>query len=121
MKIEYSIVIFILVVLLFLLMTSSCMNYVPYYRDSRYLKGYPFEGFTNKDSIKSGAAALQSSNFDSDQLLDKFSQVDGSPSCIGDSNGLYNSKGGLCLTNELKTLLQSRGGNASGNPDKFGQ
>lgn len=121
MKLEYSIVIFILIVLMFLLLSSSTMNFVPYYRDSRYLNTYPYEGFSsmNNDSIKYSSNSLKSGKYENESIIDIFSQDEGSPSCIGDSNGLYNSKGGLCLTNDQKYLLQTRGGNASGSPDKL--
>ena len=121
MKLEYSIVIIILIVLMFLLLTSSSINFVPYYRDSRYLNTHPYEGFSsmNSDSTKNMSKSLKTGEYADGNILDIFSQDEGSASCIGDSNGLHNSKGGLCLTNDQKKLLQSRGGNATGCPDKL--
>lgn len=45
--------------------------------------------------------------------VDKFASAKGSLECKHGSSGLSNSKGPLCLTEEHKKLLSSRGGNMS--------
>lgn len=117
MKLEHTIIIFILVVFVLLVLTSSSMNYVPYYRDSRYLKAYPYEGF---DAMPQNKSTLVSSDVNAAQTMDIFSSNPGSLECIGNSNSLTNSQGGLCLTKDQMKLMQTRGGNASGAPDKIG-
>ena len=49
---------------------------------------------------------------DSAHVLDIFSQAQGSLDCSSSSSGYHNSKGGLCMSNEMMNLLSSRGGNA---------
>ena len=46
-----------------------------------------------------------------DNSIDLFSNVSSNINCIGNSSGLSNSMGGLCLDNNLITMLQTRGGN----------
>ena len=45
--------------------------------------------------------------------LDKFADAEGKLSCT-DNSGLSNSKGGLCLTDDHRRLLSTRGGNSTG-------
>ena len=45
------------------------------------------------------------------KVLDRFSHVSSGPQCIGQSSGLVNSLGGLCLSEEDLNMLTSRGGN----------
>jgi hypothetical protein len=45
--------------------------------------------------------------------LDKFADAEGKLNCT-DNSGLSNSKGGLCLTDDHKRLLTTRGGNSTG-------
>ena len=115
MKFEYLIIIFILIAVIFLLTSTSSISYVPYYKDSRYLNSYPYEGFTNNNTLKA------STTEGTEPVIDTFSSDSGSPECIGSSNSLFNSMGGLCLTDDQKKLLQTRGGNAAGGDFKFGK
>lgn len=46
-----------------------------------------------------------------DNSIDLFSNVKSSISCIGNSSGLSTSMGGLCLDNNLTSMLRTRGGN----------
>ena len=50
------------------------------------------------------------------EKLDIYSEAKGDITC--DSMGLYNSKGPLCLDDNMKRMLQTRGANAQGG---FGQ
>jgi hypothetical protein len=115
MKFEFWIIIFILIALIFVITGSSGLSYVPYYRDSRYLNSSPYEGFTNNNTLK------PSTTTSNEPVIDIFSTDSGSPACIGDSNSLFNSMGGLCLTDEQKNLLKTRGGNATGGDFKYGK
>jgi hypothetical protein len=63
-------------------------------------------GLFEADGIK--ASPLQALS-----LSDPVSGLKGSPSCVGISNGLSNSLGGLCLSPEVKTQFATRGGNMS--------
>ena len=49
---------------------------------------------------------------DSNHILDIFSQAPGSLDCGSTASGYHNSKGGLCMTNDMMGLLTTRGGNA---------
>jgi hypothetical protein len=54
------------------------------------------------------------------QTMDPFWNNDASPECISKSSGLFNSKGGLCLSSQQTNLLKTRGGNASGGESQIG-
>jgi hypothetical protein len=51
--------------------------------------------------------------------LDLYNDAQGTLDCNG--SGLTNSKGSLCLDKTMKTMLQTRGGNASGVSSQIGQ
>jgi hypothetical protein len=55
-----------------------------------------------------------------DNKIDIFSKAKGSLECSGSSSELTNSKGSLCLDDNMKKMLMSRGGNASGGDWKIG-
>jgi hypothetical protein len=55
-----------------------------------------------------------------DSNIDIFSNAKGSPSCFGNSSGLSNSMGSLCLDNNLTTLLRTRGGNQTSGDMQIG-
>jgi hypothetical protein len=126
----------------------SCSNVRPYSKDNVFAHEFPYEGFsgmssnyTNNDpkASDSGITKFLINNpngfdckkvhgFDglfckpdaADNKIDKFSEVDGDPKCFGQSSGLSNSKGSLCLGNDLTRMLQTRGGNQTGGPDQYG-
>lgn len=52
--------------------------------------------------------------------IDIYSQAKGDLSCDGISSGYHNSKGGLCLDQTMKNLLQTRGLNATGGYSQIG-
>jgi hypothetical protein len=70
------------------------------------------ESFVNLDA--------SSSPYGSDSPIDVFSGTKGNISCDGNSSGLTNSMGGLCLNDNLKKLLSTRGGNATGSDSQIG-
>ena len=54
-----------------------------------------------------------------DKKLDVFSEAK-STKDAGDSSGLTNSSGALALTDDMKHLLSTRGGNMSKDPEQIG-
>lgn len=54
------------------------------------------------------------------QTIDVFSIAVGSPTCVNKSSGLSNSMGSLCLTDDMKAMLQTRGGNSTGGDSQIG-
>ena len=121
-------VIFILVICSSLFV--SCNAVSPIYMDTVFKKHSDFENFENnsmneysKHMIVSqeagckkvhGMNGLFCSPLSSDvDNLDKFADAEGKLSCT-DNSGLSNSKGGLCLTDDHRRLLSTRGGNSTG-------
>jgi hypothetical protein len=144
MKISTSLIlIFVATVIVILSLTCSCMKYVPYSEDTIFAKQFPYEGFTSNhppleytttpgqtsiDSYQSfsidptvsdckrvyGFDGLYCKPYVADNIINPFAETKGSAQCTGKSSGLSNSQGGLCLTDNQKNLLATRGGNASG-------
>ena len=134
----------ILIVVIGMTMWCSCSTYVPYSENTIFSNQSAYEGFENgeddddktkkeKEEKKNkdeeedgdyfgnkveGFEGLRPSPYQKSDLLDKFSQVPGSLDCKG--YGYHNSRGPLCLTDDLVTSLKTRGGNASGKPDSMG-
>jgi len=54
---------------------------------------------------------LKGSALKSKLINDPVSNLEGSKECVNSSFGLHNSSGGLCLTDNVKVQLQTRGGN----------
>ena len=142
----FNVVISVVVVSIIIIsLVCSCSNVMPYSPDSIFTKEYPYEGFhtleyQNNDPKQSDLMVnkflLTDQNasdckkvhgFDGlfckpnvpDKKIDRFSDVQGDNKCFGQSSGLSNSKGSLCLGNELTNMLQTRGGNQSGKPDQY--
>lgn len=55
-----------------------------------------------------------------DTSIDIFSKASSDPSCLGNSSGLSNSKGSLCLDNNMVTMLKTRGGNQTNGDMQIG-
>lgn len=69
---------------------------------------------------KEGFTGLEGSDYTTEAYsLDKYSSAAGDPTCLGKSSGLSNSMGPLCLSDEQKRLLQTRGGNATSGEAKI--
>jgi Tfp pilus assembly protein PilV len=139
----FRILIIVLIVLVMLsAITVSCANYQPYNANEAFASNSKFEGFKNnsnmldysdKDKNKAldsnkqylidghGASCKTIFGFnglfcapaDVESSVDKIGSAKGSAQCLGQSSGLTNSKGGLCLDSEQKKLLSTRGGNMS--------
>jgi hypothetical protein len=141
----------ILIVVIYMSMWCSCSTYTPYSESSIYSKQYAYEGFNagEEEDEEEGKAgfegavpeeeeeeekmdgfedmnkkvegfeSLHPAPYQQSELLDKFSQVPGKLDCQG--YGYHNSRGPLCLTDDLVKSLKTRGGNASGKPDSLGK
>lgn len=129
MKIKYIVLVVLLVVLVILAISCSCMDFKPFSGDTIFSKEYKYEGFGGNTPVsqplqpkKEGFEGLfePASTTDNyalytkDGSIDVFSGTPGSADCVNSSSGLSNSKGGLCLNDTQKQLLQTRGGNATG-------
>jgi hypothetical protein len=127
-------------------MLCSCSKVRPYSPSTIFSHEYPYEGFANLDYLNNDAQSndllvnshlLANQNAAdckkvngfsglfckpgvADSQIDKFSSAKGSPKCFGQSSGLSNSMGSLCLDNDLARLLQTRGGNQTGVPSQVG-
>jgi hypothetical protein len=130
----------VFIIILCLMSSSGIVR--PYHRDSLFAHEFPYEGFSNIEPSTSdpyvndlmindanpndckkvhGMNGLFCKPFVADSRIDRFSQAKGDTSCFGKSSGLSNSKGSLCLGNDLTTLLRTRGGNQTGGPDQYGR
>lgn len=133
----------LLLVILLTSMCVSCMSFKPYRADTVFSKEYVFEGFTATKPDTSYTNAADGNNIDSTyssyllkdtdkkckkvhgfngvycdpaddvNKLDAFGEVKGDLGCVGQSSGLSNSTGALCLDENQKQLLSTRGGNQS--------
>jgi hypothetical protein len=139
MKFSYIVLVIILIVLLFITLSSSCSLYLPYTETTginKYL--FKYEGMDNMDIPLSSSNFLQKvantndtssikstginiAPFGNEQKIDIFSGTSGSIDCDNISSNLTNSKGGLCLNKEQKKMLSTRGGNASGGDFQIGK
>jgi hypothetical protein len=127
---------------------GSTSTVLPYSSNSFFTREYPYEAFggmnlayLNNDVKSSDSGVTQHlinnpNGFEcnkvhgfnglfckpdvADNKIDKFSDAKGDLKCVGQSSGLSNSKGGLCLGNDLTRLLQTRGGNQTSGPDQYG-
>lgn len=107
----------------------SCNAVSPIYMDTVFKKHSEFENFENstineysKHMIvpeEAGCKKVHGMNglFCSPlstavDNLDKFANAEGKLNCT-DNSGLSNSRGGLCLSEEHKLLLSTRGGNST--------
>lgn len=129
----------ILVLVIIMFTTCSCVSFMPYDEKTVFLKQYQYEGLTNATppSVEKSAKnnedkrqhvvkkeGFEGSSYNQEIPIDKFDpygKTKGSTECIGNSSSLSNSKGGLCLSDEQIYLLKSRGGNASGGDFQFGK
>lgn len=145
LPIEYYAVFFLFIVVIAMSIYKNGLGYTAFSSPNSTLNMYSYENFeTNSFSEPTHSAAsvsgshgsvLQDTNgvlgvFEADglkaspinalPLSDPVSMLKGSPSCVGSSNGYSNSMGGLCLSPEVKTQFQTRGGNQSGSSHQIG-
>lgn len=146
----FRILIIVLIVLvIFSAITVSCANYQPYNANEAFATNSKFEGFTNNSNMLDYSDKEQNKAMDTNKQylidgqensckkifgfnglfcspadvagsVDKIGSAKGSSECLGQSSGLTNSKGGLCLDAEQKKLLSTRGGNMSTGEQSIG-
>jgi hypothetical protein len=134
LPLEYYIVIFLFIIVIFMSIYGNTFNYLGN-NDTKTLHMYPFENFTSGFSHPAQSAAsvsgketnvledskgvlgvfeadgLKAAPVDAPPLFDPVSKLKGSPNCTGISNGYSNSLGGLCFTEDVQKLFQTRGTN----------
>jgi hypothetical protein len=137
MKIRFTYIVVALFLAFVIMFSTSCSsNFIPFSNDKM---GFPYEGFSNnkKDLVtnkKESMAALSPSEvslkkvegfegllpapYADTALIDPFFKAESRQDCQG--SGLTKGSGSLCLTPELKTLLQTRGKNATGGDFQIG-
>jgi len=123
-KMSHLFLTIILIFLILLTMSNTCVTFKPHYTSSiNYAAFETFkqrEGMT-KNTKKEGFTGLDGAKYGNDAPIDKFSGTKGSAACDGISSGLTNSKGGLCLSDSQQQLLRTRGGNATGGDSQIGK
>jgi hypothetical protein len=146
----FNILVIVLFVLIITFTTvASCSNYKPYRADTIFEKHGKFEGFANNDQMlhysdtKTNAVADTNTQFAIDgqgeckkifgfdglfcgpkegpHSVDTIGSAKGSLECVGKSSGLSNSMGGLCLDENQKNLLATRGGNMTSGSAEIGK
>lgn len=145
---QYVIISGVILLFIFFITIFSSKSFTPYDEKTVFSHMYPYEGFepvhnktgytlnsTGKDDSLS-SYLINSDNADCKKVygldglfcspnaksekLDIFSDVKNDPTCSGNSSGLSNSKGALCLDAAQLNLLRTRGGNQSGLPSQIG-
>ena len=114
MKMQYSLLAILLVVLLFMSTMCSCVGFKPYSPDTIFSKEYKLEHFQTQKKEGFSNLDQEQAPYEKSSTVDIFSGTKGSLDCDKLSSGLTNSKGGLCLTTNQTDLLKTRGGNATG-------
>ena len=131
---KYQIQLLFLGIVLFVLIIFSLSNLgpVPYNKNTLFPKYYKYEGLSNQDgeeedatvedgvekkkkedSFKTeGFEGLQSSPYGEEKPIDIFSGLPSGNSCA--PSPYSNSKGYLCLDENAKNQLLTRGGNQTG-------
>lgn len=145
---QYVIISCAILLFIFFITIFSSKSFTPYDEKTVFSYMYPYEGFeqfhrkteyslnsTGKDdTMKSfliggdstdckkvyGLDGLFCSPNAKADKIDIFSDVKSDPTCSGNSSGLSNSKGALCLDATQLNLLKTRGGNQSGLPSQIG-
>ena len=123
---EFIFVGIIFILILFVSTYGSSKTFVPYSFSASKLPQYPYEGFaTNlnpatidpqkeadtsydipRSHLLSGSSLSHTSN-----IMDPVSNLPGNASCIGNSAGLSNSLGGICLDPSTIQQIKTRGNN----------
>jgi hypothetical protein len=135
----FTVVIFTIIAGVLLISSTKSNSYIPYSR-SVYHPYEGFSDYNSNNSLKYSSIHKTANTDDdmnemliqkqnnkcekpygfnglfcapgvADNSIDLFSNVTSSLDCIGKSSELTGSMGGLCLDNNLMTLLRTRGGN----------
>ena len=133
MSSSYLVIGIVFLIVIIMSLGCSCTKVSPYYKDNLFTNEYPYEGFAPLSPAKFGQAGnlvslpsvktegfegLQSAPFTKEIPIDIFSQAQGNISCP--PVGYSNSRGPLCLDQNQKNLLLTRGGNSSGKDSEIG-
>jgi hypothetical protein len=125
---EFILVGVIFILILFVSTYGSSRDFVPYSFSSSRLPLYPYEGFSGDrflNPARTDPAKRSNPSLDlprSEELsgavlskcspvMDKVSKLPGKPECIGNSAGLSNSRGGICLDADTIRQIKTRGRN----------
>jgi hypothetical protein len=120
----------VFVLIMFVSIYGSSIQYVPYVFSSSKLHQYPYEGFSGDNplnplpinpqnqtntayDIPRSELLSGSSLSNTNAILDPISNLPGKPSCIGNAAGLSNSLGGICLDAPTIQQIKTRGNNFS--------
>jgi hypothetical protein len=111
--IEFYVVIFLFLVVIFISVFGNSAKVSPYQIHSS-LSPYPYEAFaTDKEDDEEDKEGMKGmGEIHSLPIYDPISKLEGKSSCVGNSP-YSNSLGGLCMNNETKMAMETRGGNAS--------
>ena len=117
----------VLVVVIFITSVYSCCSFKPYSSHNVFSNTHSkFENFTEEKEKEEVVECLQGmsdekeyANINDNKPIDSFSKLEGSLTSEGCA-GLTNSQGPLVCNEEQKTLLSTRGGNATGVADQIG-
>jgi hypothetical protein len=119
----------VLVVVIFITSVYSCCSFKPYSSHNVFSNTHSkFENFTEekekeKEEVVEGLQGMSDekeyASINDNKPIDSFSKLEGSLTSEGCA-GLTNSQGPLVCNEEQKTLLSTRGGNATGVADQIG-
>ena len=119
----------VLVVVIFITSVYSCCSFKPYSSHNVFSNTHSkFENFTEekekeKEEVVEGLQGMSDekeyASINDNKPIDSFSKQEGSLTSEGCA-GLTNSQGSLVCNEEQKTLLSTRGGNATGVADQIG-
>ena len=127
---EFIFVGIMFMLIMFVSTYGSSLQYIPYSFTNSELYMYPYEGFSGDQDITplyldpqkqtdtsydiprtellSGCSLSQPNT-----IISRISDLPGSASCIGNSSGLTNSLGGICLDPDTIQQIKTRGNNFS--------
>jgi len=122
---EFIFVGIIFILIMFVSTYGTSIQYVPYSFSSSKLSLYPYEGFTNLNPLPIDTQKQNDTSYDiprseilsgsslskPSSVQDPISNLPGSASCIGNSAGLSNSLGGICLDPSTIQQIKTRGNN----------
>jgi hypothetical protein len=127
----------IIFIVLLISLSSGSSTPLPHYPDSLFPKHYPYEGFqsglqpfpiNNTENANqaatdvtrvNGIKGLYSAPLNGEKILDIYSHVESGSHC--GASPYSNSMGYLCLDDNAKNMLITRGGNQTGRPSQIGE
>lgn len=124
---EFIFVGIIFILIMFVSTYGSSKNYVPYSFSPSTLPMYAYEGFDNLNPLPVDPQKQTDTTYDIPRtellsgsslsnpatIMNPISNLSGSADCIGNSSGLTNSLGGVCLDSATIQQIKTRGNNFS--------